>query len=233
MRALDIPARVVTGYQGGDRNPVDGYWAVRQRDAHAWAEVWQAGRGWVRVDPTAAVEPNRVITIQRLLAPQGVLASAVSNLSPGLMVQLRAGWEALNNAWTQRVLNYSQGTQFKLLQDLGFQTPGWEDLSYVLIAIVVFVSLCGAAWTLWERAQHDPWLALLAAARRRLAQSGLELGATSAPRQMAQSVQQRWGDQSAALQAWLLKLEALRYARAPAGNLAQLRREFRQLTWPT
>jgi transglutaminase-like putative cysteine protease len=232
MRALDIPARVVTGYQGGDRNPVDGYWAVRQRDAHAWAEIWQAGRGWVRVDPTAAVEPNRVITIQRLLAPQGALASAMSNLSPGLMVQLRAGWEALNNAWTQRVLNYSQGTQFKLLQNLGFETPGWEDLSYVLIAIVVFVSLCGAAWTLWERAQHDPWLALLGAVRRRLAQSGLELAATSAPRQMATSVQARWGEQTAALQAWLLRLEALRYARQPADNLAQLRREFKSLTWP-
>ena len=232
MRALDIPARVVTGYQGGDRNPVDGYWAVRQRDAHAWAEVWQAGRGWVRVDPTAAVEPNRVITIQRLLAPQGVLSSAMSNLSPGLMVQLRAGWEALNNAWTQRVLNYSQNSQFKLLQDLGFNTPGWEDLSYVLIAIVVFVSLCGAVWTLWERAQHDPWLALLAAVRRRLAQSGLEVAAISAPRQIAQSVQQRWGEQSADLQAWLLRLEALRYARQPAYSLAQLRREFKSITWP-
>ncbi len=60
MRALDIPARVVTGYQGGERNPVDGYWIVRQADAHAWAEVWLADRGWVRVDPTAAIAPERI-----------------------------------------------------------------------------------------------------------------------------------------------------------------------------
>ena len=51
MRAMDIPARLVTGYQGGERNPVDGFWIVRQSDAHAWTEVWLAGQGWVRVDP--------------------------------------------------------------------------------------------------------------------------------------------------------------------------------------
>ena len=57
MRAAGIPARVVTGYQGGETNPIDGFVTVRQSDAHAWAEVWVAGRGWVRVDPTAAVAP--------------------------------------------------------------------------------------------------------------------------------------------------------------------------------
>ena len=58
MRAMDIPARVVTGYQGGEVNGVDGYWTVRQRDAHAWAEVWQAGQGWVRVDPPRRSRPG-------------------------------------------------------------------------------------------------------------------------------------------------------------------------------
>ncbi|HEX6736559.1 MAG TPA: DUF3488 and transglutaminase-like domain-containing protein, partial [Azonexus sp.] len=62
MRAAGVPARVVTGYQGGERNPVDGYLVVRQSDAHAWAEVWLADRGWVRVDPTAAVSPARIET---------------------------------------------------------------------------------------------------------------------------------------------------------------------------
>ena len=67
MRNLDIPARIVTGYQGGELNGVDNYWVVRQSDAHAWAEVWQAGSGWVRVDPTASVAPGRVGQLQRLL----------------------------------------------------------------------------------------------------------------------------------------------------------------------
>src|SRR5690606_25782031 len=61
MRAAGIPARVVTGYQGGTLNPVGGYVIVRQRDAHAWAEVWLGEKGWVRVDPTAAVAPNRIL----------------------------------------------------------------------------------------------------------------------------------------------------------------------------
>ena len=60
MRAAGVPARVVTGYQGGEMNALGGYMIVRQSDAHAWAEVWLAGRGWVRVDPTGAVAPNRV-----------------------------------------------------------------------------------------------------------------------------------------------------------------------------
>jgi transglutaminase-like putative cysteine protease len=60
MRAAGVPARVVTGYQGGELNPLDGYVTVRQSDAHAWAEVWLPGRGWVRIDPTAAVAPERV-----------------------------------------------------------------------------------------------------------------------------------------------------------------------------
>ncbi len=60
MRALDVPARVVTGYQGGELNPVDGFLTIRQSDAHAWSEVWLQGRGWVRVDPTAVVAPMRI-----------------------------------------------------------------------------------------------------------------------------------------------------------------------------
>ena len=75
----------------------------------------------------------------------------------------------MNNSWNQWVLNYTQSKQLDLLKNLGFESPSWEDLSYLLIGIVVCVSLCGAAWTLWERTQHDPWLRLLARARRKLA----------------------------------------------------------------
>ena len=70
MRALDVPARVVTGYQGGEVNPVDGFVTVRQSDAHAWTEVWLAGRGWTRVDPTSVVAPVRIEQGLRELARQ-------------------------------------------------------------------------------------------------------------------------------------------------------------------
>ena len=243
MRALDVPARIVTGYQGGEMNNVDGFWVVRQSDAHAWAEVWVAGQGWVRVDPTAAIAPSRIGAFQRLLAPRGVIAGALVDISPDLAEKLRQGWEALNNSWNQWVLNYTQSKQLDLLKDLGFSSPSWEDLSYLLIGIVVLVSLVGAAWTLWERSQHDPWLRLLARARKKLAASGLPASAQAPPRELARQVEQHFGatdpQRAHAVRNWLLQLERQRYAPAnTAGRaskdagLALLRRQWRQLDWP-
>ena len=233
MRSMNIPARVVTGYQGGERNAVDGFWVVRQSDAHAWTEVWLSGLGWVRVDPTSAVAPGRTGTFQRLQAPRGVIAATLGNVTPELALNLRAAWEALNNSWNQWVLNYTQSKQLDLLKNLGFETPSWEDLSYVLIGLVVFVSLCGAIWTLWERRQHDPWLRLLLRVRKRLSLAGLELPPAAPPRQIAQLVTGRFGDRAQALADWLLKLEMQRYARTPGASLPALQREFKQLAWPS
>ena len=242
MRALDVPARVVTGYQGGELNGVDGFWVVRQSDAHAWAEVWQAGRGWVRVDPTSAVAPSRIGSLQRLVPPSGVFAGAIGTISPDLAARLRQGWEALNNGWNQWVLNYTQSKQLNLLKNLGFESPSWEDLSYLLIGIVVLVSLCGAAWTLWEHTQHDPWLRLLARARKKLAAAGLNVPPQAPPRELARLAGLHFGTGAAtqiqALQSWLLRMEQVRYAPASPGGsaararLATLRREFNQLAWP-
>ncbi len=235
MRALDVPARIVTGYQGGERNPVDGYWVLRQSDAHAWAEVWEEGKGWVRVDPTGAVAPGRISQFGRLMAPQGIVAGAVGALSPNLLGEIRAAWEAVNNSWNQWVLNYTQSKQLNLLKNIGFESPSWEDLSYLLIGIIVFVSLCGAAWTLWERIQHDPWLRLLEQARKELRKRSIPLEAQAPPRQMAQAVAKQWGAQSQALQEWLLQLETLRYAPQAAQSglrLASLRKQWARLAWP-
>ncbi|WP_296916251.1 DUF3488 and transglutaminase-like domain-containing protein [Polaromonas sp.] len=241
MRAMDIPARIVTGYQGGERNAVDGFWVVRQSDAHAWAEVWQAGVGWVRVDPTSAVAPGRTGAFQRLAAPQGLVAQAFGNFSPTLSAQLRAAWEALNNGWNQWVLNYTQGKQLNLLKNIGFKSPSWADLSYLLLAILVLAALTGAAWTLWERAQHDPWLRLLARARKRLAQAGIASTESSTPRQLALQLATRVGQpggQRQALHDWLMTLERQRYANPAASRsverqqLKLLRRQFSRLVWP-
>ncbi|MFC5499476.1 transglutaminaseTgpA domain-containing protein [Caenimonas terrae] len=232
MRAMDVPARVVTGYQGGDRNPVDGFWAVRQSDAHAWAEVWLSGRGWVRVDPTAAVAPGRTGAFERLQPARGALASAFNAVTPDIAASVRAAWEALNNAWNQRVLNYTQSKQLDMLKNLGFDSPSWEDLSYVLIAVIVLVAAIGAAWTLWERTQHDPWLRLLARVRKRLRAAGVELPPASAPRQIATLVTSRFGTQAKPLADWLLQLEAQRYSRNPHSSLVALQRDYRQLAWP-
>jgi transglutaminase-like putative cysteine protease len=253
LRALDIPARVVTGYQGGEMNSVDGFWTVRQSDAHAWAEVWMAGRGWVRVDPTSAVAPARTGSLQRLLPPRSVIAQALGAMSPGFEINLRAFWEATNNRWNQWVLNYSQAKQLNLLRNIGFETPGWEDLSTLLIGLIVAVSLVGAAWAQWERLRQDPWLRLLHKAQRKLQQAGLPLAPQMPPRQMATALQALWDSAADPVQApggtdsaserqrihdWLLRLEAWRYAPATPASaksraaLGTLRREFRQLHWP-
>ena len=242
MRALGIPARIVTGYQGGERNAVDNYWMVRQSDAHAWAEVWLAGQGWVRVDPTAAVAPSRVGTLQRLQAPRGVLGTAINTLSPGLSLQLRAMWEAANNAWNQRILNYTQNKQLNLLRNLGFESPSWEDLGRVLAICLALAALFGAAWTRWERQQHDPWLRLLSQAQAHLRRMGIEHPPGTPPRTLAQRLLLSGPGQGQdthhvqAIHDWLLRLEALRYARNDTGEpqragLAQLKREFKQLHW--
>ena len=232
MRAMDIPARIVTGYQGGERNPVDGYWTVRNADAHAWTEVWMEGRGWVRVDPTGAVSPGRVGQFQRLRAPQGAFATAMGALSPGMVQQLRAVWEAVNNRWNQWVLNYTQSRQMDLLKALGFESPSWQDLTTVMAMLVVTAALGAMGWSLWERSQHDPWLRLLARTRQRLARAGLPLPETLPPRAMAEQVRARFGTPANAVADWLLRLEQLRYAPKPTQELNQLRREFRQLPWP-
>ena len=243
MRALDIPARVVTGYQGGERNAVDGYWVVRQSDAHAWTEVWLSGRGWVRVDPTSAVSPGRTGTFQRLQRePSAMGAALLGSVNAQFALNLRAYWDAANNSWNQWVLNYTQGQQLKLLQNLGFESPSWEDLISVLIGVVIMTSLAGALWSYWERHQRDPWLDLLGKAMARLSQAGIQITSNSPPRRVAEQLVQQLGPNHPslpALQDWLLKLEAMRYAPAPdhgptsAASLSALRRTFRKLPWPS
>ncbi len=230
MRGMDIPARIVTGFQGGELN--DGWWVVRNSDAHAWAEVWLAGQGWVRVDPTSAVAPGRVGSLQRLQPPQGAFAAALGNFNPSLLASLRQTWEAVNNRWNQWVLNYTQSKQLDLLRNLGFKSPSWEDLSYVLIGIVVAVALVGAAWARWERSRQDPWLRLLGRVRERLAQAGVPLAPSAGPRQMAAAVTARFGARAQPLADWLLRLEAQRYARTAAVPLPTLQREMTRLPWP-
>ncbi|MEO5672930.1 MAG: DUF3488 domain-containing protein, partial [Ramlibacter sp.] len=184
------------------------------------------------VDPTSSVAPGRTGAFERLQPRRGVIATAFGSVTPALAMNLRAAWEALNNSWNQWVLNYTQSKQLNLLKDLGFESPSWEDLSYVLLALLVFVALCAAAWTLWERRQHDPWLRLLAQVRARLHKAGVDLPATAAPRQMATVVTGRFGERAQGLAHWLLKLETLRYARTSEETLSELRREFKQLAWP-
>jgi protein-glutamine gamma-glutamyltransferase len=248
MRALDVPARVVTGYQGGEFNAVDGYWVVRQSDAHAWAEVWQAGNkennsvgSWVRVDPTSAVAPQRIDSLQRLNAPSSVFGGAIASLWTNTLgnngynplLQLRAVWDAVNNTWNQKVLNYTQAKQLDLLKNLGFSSPSWADLSYVLIAIIVGVSLLGIALTTWDKRQHAPWLRLLSSVRVRLEKTGLTSQASISPRELARISVNHFGESAQPLAAWLIQLEELRYRTQMRNtDMASLKSGLKSMAWP-
>jgi protein-glutamine gamma-glutamyltransferase len=213
MRALDVPARIVTGYQGADPVLQDGDLIVRNNHAHAWAEIWIEGRGWVRVDPTAAVAPERVVRSRALRPRPGFVAGAIEGLSPELMATLRRQWESVNNRWNQWVLRYSNSQQLDLLQRLGWQQPQAVDLAYLLIALVSAGSLCGAAWAWWDRHRRDPWQRLAARVQRRLDQLDVDAPEHEGARAWAQHVRKRLGARGEALAQLLEGMEHMRYGR--------------------
>ena len=211
-RALGIPARIVTGYQGGEFNSRDGLYVVRQSDAHAWAEYWQAGDGWVRVDPTAAVAPERISRAQRLVPQPGLVAGAIGKVSPRLLEQLREFFDATNNQWNQWVMNYSRKQQFNLLESLGVSAPTWHDLAYALIVLLCAGSLGGAGWALWDRHRQDPWQRLQQRSQNLLARLHVTVLPSDPPRKRAQRVREQLGSAGEALALEFDALDRARYA---------------------
>lgn len=184
MRAAGVPARVVTGYQGGERNPLDGYVTVRQSDAHAWAEVWLPRRGWVRVDPTAAVAPERVRHgLDGAIpprAPFGIegLGRFIGGESHPWIAQMRYAAGAVNNGWNQWVLNYTPQRQRGVVESVQSSLFDWR--MPVLLASLTSVLLL---WRFFQRRRaSDPIDALYSALCSRLARLGLARSADEGPR---------------------------------------------------
>jgi transglutaminase-like putative cysteine protease len=221
MRAMGVPARIVTGYQGIDAEPQEDYWIVRQRNAHAWAEIWQAGSGWIRIDPTAAVAPDRVQRGRSLRPPPGLVAGAISGLNPALADQLRKNWEAMNNRWNQWVLSYARGQQFDLMKALGFEAPSWQDLAVLLTLLLCGAALAGAGWAWWDRRRQDPWQRLQQRVQARLLALGVTVQAHHAPRARAALVRDTLGSRGDELAAALDALDTARYAQTGATTLPQ------------
>jgi transglutaminase-like putative cysteine protease len=150
MRASGIPARVVTGYQGGEPNPLGDYVIVRQRDAHAWTEVWLEGEGWVRVDPTAAVAPSRIesgmdAAIPPTFGPPGLGLVAAEPVRRAWR-RLRQSWDAANHRWNEWVLGYGPEKQRELLARYGVDARHWGQLALVLGAAISAVLLALGLW---------------------------------------------------------------------------------------
>ena len=216
LRAAGVPARIVTGYQGTDLPPSDGYYVVRQSSAHAWAEFWQTGTGWVRADPTGAVAPDRIGRSSRLAPLPGIVAGTLDAMNPRLFAEMRSAWEAFNNRWNQWVLNYSRGQQFDVLKRIGFTAPSWEDLALLLVGALSGLALTGAIWAWLDRHRVDPWVRQLEHMRQALRALGVAAAAHEAPRTLATRVRTTLGATGERLAALLDVLEARRYGRAAA-----------------
>jgi hypothetical protein len=222
MRAAGVPARVVTGYQGGDTNPVDGYMVVRQADAHAWAEVWLSESGWTRVDPTAAAIPVRVELGITAAAPVGAPLLMRSGLN--WLKSMRNQWEALTNQWNQWVLGYNPDRQREMLSRLGMRQPSWETMTMTLFWSVGGVLLLVALWLLRgirrEDAVQRAWLRFC----DKLARTGLARATTEGPLDYAARVSRRLPASEAAVRAIASLYVDLRYGRvAGAESIVRLR----------
>jgi transglutaminase-like putative cysteine protease len=192
MRAAGVPARVVTGYQGGEVNPVGNYLIVRQSDAHAWAEVWIQGRGWVRVDPTAAVSPSRIESgIESALPPSDTMPLMARKDYPFLR-KLYLNWDALNNGWNQWVIGYDQKRQMELLSRLAGSQLSWQDMAIALMVSVAFIGLVISYFLLRDkRIKMDPLQRLYLEFLRKLESAGLKRQANEGPQDFGQRAMQR------------------------------------------
>ena len=185
MRSAGVPARVVTGYQGGELNPVDRIVTVRQSDAHAWAEVLLPGRGWVRVDPTAAAAPSRL---------EAGLSRSVREAEQPLFMRrelewlrsVRHQWEAAAHKWNVWVLGYNPERQRELMSYIGMRNADWRSLTAILFTMLGIMTAVLLAWSVRRFARPDPVQRAWRAFCSKLAQHGIERAPSEGPRDYAE-----------------------------------------------
>jgi transglutaminase-like putative cysteine protease len=213
MRAANIPARVVTGYLGGEFNNVGNYYIVRQSDAHAWAEVWLAGQGWVRVDPTAAIAPDRVQRGLSAAVSDSAALPFMARNPPQWMRDLRLNLDTLANQWNQWVLGYDTERQFAFLTRLGMESITWQKIALNMLAGVGLVIALFALFMLRHLYTRQPdkvqaaWLKLC----RKLAQAGLPRAAHEGAQDYANRIAATRPELGVAIRDLAARYSALRY----------------------
>ncbi|WP_334177911.1 DUF3488 and transglutaminase-like domain-containing protein [Pseudoxanthomonas sp.] len=218
MRSAGVPARVVTGYTGGTYNPLGKYWIVRNMDAHAWAEVWMPQRGWVRVDPTAAVAPERIYdTLEDRLGATGAMGAMANLIGVGNLGQV-GDW--MRRGWNDMVLGFDAKRQARLLERFGAKQLGGGALT-ALFGIFALAALAWMGWLLarGER-ERDPLLRAWHRLSARYARIGLGREPHESPADWARRVAARRPREAQPLLSLSRRFADARYAPPEGDNRA-------------
>lgn len=229
MRAAGIPARVVTGYQGGENNLLGGYTIVRQSDAHAWAEVWLKDRGWLRMDPTAAISPARVQSGLSAAKPDSPALPFFGRTQSSWLLKMRFNLDMLNNEWNQWVLGYDTERQFAFLTRLGMEDITWQKMAInLLIGVAILVGFFALLLLrhLYKRSTDTAHLLYMRFCRK-LARAGTVRAAYEGPQDFATRASASHPQLAVAIRSITARYLALRYEdHSDAEALRGLRREI-------
>ena len=191
LRAAGIPARVVTGYQGGTINPSGNYMIVRQSDAHAWAEALVGGQ-WRRFDPTAAVAPSRIQLGLGGSLPADEPIPLLARLDDTFLMSLQLSWDAINHDWRRNVIGFNFERQRSLWREwnLSVLAP-WQITAFVVAITTVWIGAL-LVWLAWRRGRQDRARAIWDAMCARLARAGLPRAAHEGPLAYVARAAARW-----------------------------------------
>ncbi|MDX1497077.1 MAG: DUF3488 and transglutaminase-like domain-containing protein [Salinisphaeraceae bacterium] len=230
MRSAGIPARIVTGYQGGEFNQVGGYYIIRQADAHAWVEIWLQDKGWVRIDPTAAVAPERIEGgIATAVGDTDVLPAIVTRRFP-LMYQIQMRWDWVNQNWYEWILGYGPELQKSFLGKFGLADWGRMILALTILS-TLFLAILGMAFVLQSRKKPllDPVQREWQQFCKKMARQGVPRQAFEGPEDYMQRLIPRFPQQKEHIQLIVRNYMRLRYGKAvDEKGLRLLRKRVRQ-----
>jgi transglutaminase-like putative cysteine protease len=230
MRAAGVPARVVTGYQGGEVNPVSRLLVVKQSEAHAWTEVWLPDLGWLRVDPTFAVSPLRINRgISAALGPVGVFDNMVEADKLGILRSIAFTWDAINSEWNRWVVGFNQDRQRGLFEGIGIPDVDWRTLAIWLIG-GIFIAGGGVGLFLLAlayRSRKSPLDAAFDAFCAQMARQGLTRALTEGPVDFLKRIERERPQAYASAKQVIEAYIAARYA--PADDLGAVQRQFIRL----
>jgi transglutaminase-like putative cysteine protease len=234
MRLAGVPARIVTGYQGGELNTVGDYLTVRQSDAHAWVEVWLADRGWVRIDPTAEVAPGRIESPIDQGASLAAGRVAFRTELPWAAAALRqARWliDAANLNWHRWVVGYDKERQDSLLRDLGLAGLSPTQLAVLAVTVAGGLLAVFGIWVLRHRpARRDPVVAAYERLCHKIERAGVTRAPYEGPRDFIDRAAGALPEAASRLRSIGRLYEQLRYGRrAPREAVRQLQGAVRGL----